>query len=308
MLAELLLLCFCMFAQLCAAETGKIVVQVQDVHHLPVKGVGIGIDGIGGSGVTGDDGKVVLALGNDAKEGELISLAVLHSPPGKDLVMVSPWDNRAIVPPFSNKAENFIRIVVVQRGDRIALENGSVLAALTSKINKAAAPRPSEREQFGPNLGETPGENPGIASARRRNAAAPEDTAVIAELPFQTNKAKRQDAAGMLRSAQEPKDALKVIAEQYGLEPDELDKLIRRWGAKTVDPYEAGLAALYEQNYLDATDHLQASLDLREKELARDQKAEDSDRKAVLDAAFFLGSGGERWQSTNRHLGPTIPW
>ena len=44
--------------------------------------------------------------------------------------MISPWDNRAIVPSFEDKPANFIRVVVVQRGDRAALESNTALLSL----------------------------------------------------------------------------------------------------------------------------------------------------------------------------------
>ena len=68
----------------CRAEHGFVLVQVQDTGHHPLRGVEIGIDGFGSSKMTGDDGKAKLSIGSAAKEGDWISLAVLHSPPGKD--------------------------------------------------------------------------------------------------------------------------------------------------------------------------------------------------------------------------------
>ncbi len=39
------------------AEVGYITVQVQDAQRRPVRGVDIGVEGIGGSRLSGDDGK-----------------------------------------------------------------------------------------------------------------------------------------------------------------------------------------------------------------------------------------------------------
>jgi hypothetical protein len=50
--------------------------------------------------------------------------------------MISPWDSRTQVPSFEDKPENFVRVVVVQRGDRAALEDSSVLASFAEKISK----------------------------------------------------------------------------------------------------------------------------------------------------------------------------
>jgi hypothetical protein len=127
----------------CQAEHGFVLVQVQNTKHHPLRGVEIGIEGFGSSKMTGDDGKAKLSVGSATKEDDWISLAIVHSPPGKDLVMISPWDNRAQVPSFEDKPENFVRVVVVQRGDRASLENGTVLISLAEKINKANAPKTS---------------------------------------------------------------------------------------------------------------------------------------------------------------------
>src|SRR5258708_6353938 len=210
------------------ADSGFLVVNVQDVHKHPVDGVQIGVEGDGGSAVTDDHGKARIRLAAQNKQKDWVSLQILKSPPGKDLVMVSPWDSRTPVPSFENESENFVRVIVVEFRDRAALEDGSVLAALTAKINKANAPKTVEKEE------------------------------------------------------EDPKANLAAVAKQYGLDPEELDKAIRSWGEKTTDPYEAGLAALYQRNYPAASAQLKESLQNREGKLAVDQKA-------VADAAFFLG-------------------
>ena len=212
------------------AEAGILVVNVQDVSKHPVSGLEIGVEGDGGSAVTNDHGKARIRLAAQNKQKDWVSLQVLKSPPGKDWVMVSPWDSRTPVPSFENESENFVKVVVVQRGDRAALESGTVLVAATAQINKANAPKTASKQ------------------------AAQED----------------------------PKANLAAVAKQYGLDPEDLDKAIRSWGERTTDPYEAGLAALYQRNYLAASAQLKESLQNREGRLAADQKA-------VTDAAFFLG-------------------
>ena len=60
-------------------------------------------------------------------------------------------------------------------------------------------------------------------------------------------------------------------------------KAIRAWGAAATDPYDVGVAALYERSYEKATANLQESLRQREQKLATAQK------DVAEDAAFFLG-------------------
>jgi len=211
------------------AESGKILVLVQDAQKRPVRGVEIGVEGGGGANVTGDDGKALLALTKDTSENDWISLQIMHSPPGKDIAMLSPYDNRVLVPSFKNKAENFVRVVVIQRGDLGMLQNGTVMKEFAERINKATT----------------------IARSADKSPLPQED----------------------------PRAA---VAKQFGIGADEVDKAIRAWGATTTDPYDVGLAALYERNYSKATADLQASLKQREEKLS-------SDQNAVLEAAFFLG-------------------
>lgn len=124
-------------AALLWAETGVLVVHVKDVERHPVRGLQIGVEGDGGSAFTADDGKARVRLAPSTKESNWVSLQILQTPPRKDFVMVSPWDCRTLVPSFQNESDNFVEIVVVQRGDRSALESGTFLRALTAKINQA---------------------------------------------------------------------------------------------------------------------------------------------------------------------------
>jgi tetratricopeptide (TPR) repeat protein len=121
------------------------VVQVEDAQHRPLSGVHIGIEGLGGSGRTGDDGKAKLSVGASTKPGDWLSFTLLPSASSNNLAIISPWDYRALVPSFENIAENFIRVVVVRKGDRAALESGNVVAALTEKINNRVSHTTSKR-------------------------------------------------------------------------------------------------------------------------------------------------------------------
>jgi tetratricopeptide (TPR) repeat protein len=212
-------------------EAGKMSVQIQDAYERPIADVEIGIKGIGDSKVSGSDGKVQLALGKDTNENDYVILQIVHSPRGKDLVIISPWDARTQVPSFKEKAENFVLVVLVQRGDRAALTNPKVTRGLAAQINQANSPK-----------------------------------ATGGPLQLEDAKANRD-----------------AVAKQYGFAPEDVDTAIRSWGSKASDPYDVGLAALYERDYPKATTQLRESLREREKQkLAAD--------KAVADAAFFLGT------------------
>lgn len=128
-------------------ETGVLVVHLMDVQRRPINGAAIGVEGDGATALTAVDGKARIRLAPDTKERTWISLQIVKSPPHRDLVIVSPWDYKTLVPPFANESANFVEVVVVQRGDRSALESGTVLIALTARINQANAGSRSEDTQ-----------------------------------------------------------------------------------------------------------------------------------------------------------------
>ena len=216
------------------AEQGFLVVHAKNPSERPLANVRIGAEGDGGDALTDTNGKARIKLAPQTRASGRVTLTILKAP--RDLVFISPWDRRATVPPFENESENYVSVVLAERGDRAMLENGKALLALAASINKSIAPQPPSR--------------PG---------AFPEKSA--------------EDRS---------REALEEVARQFGLAPGDIDKAIRTWGEKTGDPYEKGLAALYEKDYPLATSQLTDSLRRREERLKEDQSS-------VADAAFFLG-------------------
>ena len=129
----IILASLCLACALAWAETGILVLHVKDVQERPVARLQIGVVGDGGSDVTDPKGKARIKLAAQTKEKSWVSLQVENSPPGKDLVMVSPWDRRALVPSFENESDNFVEIVVIERRERAALESGTVSVTLSSR-------------------------------------------------------------------------------------------------------------------------------------------------------------------------------
>ena len=136
----------CLLTASASAETGILVLHVDDVHDHPVAGVNIAVKGDGGNGISDKDGKIRIQLAPQTQPKDWVTLQVVDSPPGKDLVLVSPWDSRVLVPSFENKSDHFVEVVVIQHGDFEALKSGTVLAALTAQINKANAPKSVGKE------------------------------------------------------------------------------------------------------------------------------------------------------------------
>jgi len=122
-----------------------------------------------------------------------------------------------------------------------------------------------------------------IVLANRGDRAMLENGSVISSITANVLK-KIQPQARSEPASDEPRrrEAMAEVSRTYGLKSEEVDTAIRAWGTKTDDPYEKGLAALYEEHYPEATTQLQKSLSLRKKELA-------ISKNRVADAAFYLG-------------------
>jgi hypothetical protein len=128
-------------AATCVAETGYVTVLVQDAQQHPVRLVEIEIENNGGSKLTKDDGMAQLPLAKASIPPTGLHFVSCTLRPAKTWKIVSPWDYDTQVPSFAENPENFIKIVVVQKGDRAALESGRVLISFVAKINKANAPK-----------------------------------------------------------------------------------------------------------------------------------------------------------------------
>jgi len=217
-----------LLSTMCKAQGRSLVIQVTDVQHHPIQGVQVGLKETGTPATTNASGKASILLSTAPQPTPWLSVQIVKSPPGKDLVVISPWDRRILVPAFTRDPATPVIIMVADRGDHLLLENGQIIAAITARINQAVTPQQKD-------------ENP--------------------------------------RKQQE--SALESVGKDIGFSPSEIDKAIRSWGEKTQDPYEQGLAALYQQNYPDATRALSQSLEIQRKSAARNQER-------FADAQFFL--------------------
>ena len=121
-------------------NVGILVVHVADPQDRPIAGVVLSTKGDGSTGPpTSLAGKTRIRLAPQTRPNNSVSLQVVRAP--KDFVFLSPWDSRVRVPPFENESENFVQVVLAERGDRALLENGKALATLASRINAANAPK-----------------------------------------------------------------------------------------------------------------------------------------------------------------------
>lgn len=212
----------------CLAEQGVMALRVGNPQGKPLAGIVLATMGDGSAGAPTDkNGKTRLRLAEGTRAKDWVTLQVAQSP--KELVFLSPWDGRVAVPRFSNESDNFVPVVLAERGDRAMLENGRLIASLAAKVNLEARPR-------------------------------------------------SQPAAPPVPQEQ----ALKQVAEAHGLEPAALEKALRDMQAKSKDPYEKGMSALFNRQFGDASDSLANAVTVREKSLKKVPMG-------IVNAAVFLG-------------------
>src|SRR6266850_72636 len=91
------------------AEKGVLVVQVENIRKLPVAGVAIKVEGSPVIGRSDRFGRARIKLDAGAEVNDQVFIQI-QAPAGRHLVLLSPWDERAQIPPFTNEIINFVRL------------------------------------------------------------------------------------------------------------------------------------------------------------------------------------------------------
>src|SRR5271165_6198681 len=108
-LLPIILASLCLACPIAWAETDFLVLHVKDVQRRPIIGLQIQEIPVQGESearwaVTDEHGKARIRLAPQTTENSWVSLQILKSPPGANLMMVSPWDYKERVPSFENEA------------------------------------------------------------------------------------------------------------------------------------------------------------------------------------------------------------
>jgi tetratricopeptide (TPR) repeat protein len=119
------------------AEQGWLVLYVTDTEGKPLTGVELTVKGDGGTGKVDHKGKARVKLAPETKEASWVTVAIA-SP--ANLVFISPWDERAQVPPFVNESQNYVTVVLGERSDKRLLSDPAALRAMVQRANQAGAP------------------------------------------------------------------------------------------------------------------------------------------------------------------------
>jgi len=119
------------------AEQGVLAVHVKDTLGHPISEIRLSTEGDGSlSPPTDISGKTRIKLPPQTQPSSRVTLQIVRSPAHHDYVFIDPWDSRVQIPSFDNQPENYVSLVVVERGNRQMLEDPKTLRAIVSRVNK----------------------------------------------------------------------------------------------------------------------------------------------------------------------------
>ena len=128
------------------AEEGVLVLHVTSTEGRALPGVVLSPRGDGSvSSPTDRAGRTRMKLAPDTRPGKWVTLQVVQRAGANSWVFISPWDARVIVPPFDNESNNFVPVVLARRSDRVLLENGKAIAAITKSILNDIASKTTDK-------------------------------------------------------------------------------------------------------------------------------------------------------------------
>lgn len=128
-------------ALLSHGEKGVLNLFVLDLNQHPLGlkyGVQIQIKDPYSTSYPDDNGIVPVRLGSDIGPGDALEVALLAP---DTLFIVSPWDNRVIVPTFANKGSSFVNLMLAPKGSVEALRQARVREAIAARIAQDQAPQ-----------------------------------------------------------------------------------------------------------------------------------------------------------------------
>jgi tetratricopeptide (TPR) repeat protein len=121
-------------------EEGILVLYVANTADEPVNNITLTCKG-DCSQQSAAQGKIRLKLPPQTRPGESVTLQIVKSSGGVDWVLISPWDGRAVVPAFDNKADSFVSVVVARKGDKDMLRSGKAVESVAVRVINAVTPK-----------------------------------------------------------------------------------------------------------------------------------------------------------------------
>lgn len=122
------------------AETGILIVKVLDLQNKPLRGLRVNLEepGCVALGPADDKGFLRIKLAPGIKPQTWVTLELASA----RYAFIQPWDRRAQVPPFEDEFANYVRVFLIGKGDRAALESGKFAVQMAAQFNAKLTPQP----------------------------------------------------------------------------------------------------------------------------------------------------------------------
>ena len=127
-------------AGIARAEKGILVVKVMDWKNNPVRGVSLALEepGCVALGPSDNSGVLRIKLSPGINPQNWVTLELTSA----RYALLQPYDRRAQVPAFENEAVNYLRVFLMSKGDRAALESGKFAVQMAAQFNARFTPQP----------------------------------------------------------------------------------------------------------------------------------------------------------------------
>lgn len=236
----------CLLGVLCpqylSAEAHKLTLAVMKIKkpNPPVQNAVIAIEGRDDTRqFTGPLGEARLSLPLGTEPGMLVTVKLVRSPEGEDLMIISPLNGLMRVPPFEERPENHERVFLAPIGGVAVLEYGPGILAVHDRINRKYAATRKKRKSSLFRLDQNPlTVAEGLGQPRLLEASF--------EYSSTTQKLEMSDE-------EDYKVAVKETARDFGLSPEAVTKAIEGWGADRLTWKVVALSASLEGKDLFST-------------------------------------------------------
>jgi len=238
---------------------------VQEVEGLRVKHVEVRIDG-DGANVTTDSGEFAIPFSGNLKVGYP---AVFHV---TDWVILQPCELKCGRTYLRAPEAEPIEILVLRRGDRRLISARRELSILGCLIEEEAAKfRPRTRPGGGPLSSLSDREDTVLAERITRkpfqSVTAPANVIDIVYYPPTSQTSSEAPSKGADDYALEAREQfLANQAAALGFSVEELKSALASWSRSVQNPYQKGLAALYNKQYEEAVRYISESIGSSDKE------------------------------------------
>src|SRR5215510_4253892 len=126
-------------AGIARAEKNILFVKVMDWKNNPARGVSLALEepGCVALGPSDDRGVLRIRLAPGINPQTWVTLELTSA----NYAFLQPYDRRAQVPGFENEAVNYLRVFLMSKGDRTALESGKFAVQMAARFNSKLTPQ-----------------------------------------------------------------------------------------------------------------------------------------------------------------------